>query len=371
MHLEKLQMEFGIFNTSKKSSLSDLKIEVTEENVFVGCKRKLIVKGYDKNYNPVEVDSDDIKWSTSGVDGKIENGELIAGNEAGTIKITAKRRNATAEISIDILSAPNEIEISPKKSYINQNEQVNFEITAKNKNGYYASIKNEELTWEILSGDGKIENGIFYPGQEGTNLISVSAGNAKSYAYIQVAKTQTDIIDFINEKNYTFISYPSEVTGNIDVKNNNSINLNYDFTKTTATRAAYLRFNQPIILNENALSISIDVLSPETISDYIKFKIIDASGSTKLIMGQRGFDETTSPKTLSISLKDVELPAKLTDIYVGQDTPDILTSGTINLSNLTITSKTSFNGNEITIPKDIKGVDIANKISNVSRRANI
>lgn len=172
-------MVYGVFNTSKKSSLANLIIEVSEENVFVNCERKLNVKGYDKYYNPVEVDIDDIKWSTSGIDGEIKNGNLIAGNQAGTIKITAQKGKARATINIDILSAPNEITISPKTSYINKNEKINFDITAKNKNGYYASIKNSELTWNIISGDGILENGTYTPSKEGIHLIEVSCRECK------------------------------------------------------------------------------------------------------------------------------------------------------------------------------------------------
>ena len=85
VHLEWLQTHFGIFNTKRKSSLSNFIIEVDEENVFVNSERNFKVKGYDKYYNPIEVDLDEIKWTTTGVDGKIEDGKLIAGNDAGTI----------------------------------------------------------------------------------------------------------------------------------------------------------------------------------------------------------------------------------------------------------------------------------------------
>lgn len=63
--LRKVVNGIGIFNASKKSSLANLLIEVSEENVFVNCERELVIKGYDKYYNPVEVDIEDIKWSTS------------------------------------------------------------------------------------------------------------------------------------------------------------------------------------------------------------------------------------------------------------------------------------------------------------------
>lgn len=358
--LEKLQMHFGIFNASKKSSLSNLIIEVSEENVFVNCERELKVKGYDKYFNPIDVDIEDIKWSISGVDGKIENGKLIAGNEPGTIKITAKKGKATTTISLDILSEPNEIVIEPKKACIEKDEKITFNITAKNKNGYYASIKNSELKWNILSGDGKIENGVYTPSKEGLHLIEVSSDNAKSYALIEVSGTKESFINYIEDENYSFVSYPKEVIGSIEKDDENYINLSYDFTNTIATRAAYLRFKEPILLDENSLNLSFDIISEKTIPDYIKLKIVDAEDADKLLLVKRGFEESKTAQNLSISLKDVKLPAKLTDIYIGQDNQEVLSEGTIKIGNIKLTSKTNQNLSNITLPKDIKGIDSAN-----------
>ncbi len=360
--LRKVTNAIGIFNASKKSSLANLLIEIPEENVFAGCTMDLKVKGYDKFYNPITVDSSEIKWSTTGVSGKVENGKLIAGEEAGTITLTAKKGKISTSVNVDILSSPNEITIYPKDSFIEKNENVKFEITAKNKNGYYASIKNDELTWEVVSGDGTFEDGKFYPKKEGINIISVSRGNAKSYAIIKVAGTKTEKINFINDKNYNLVTYPKEVTASIANLNNNFVQIDYDFSNTDSTRAAYLRFNNPIELRENALEVLLDVLSPNTISEYIKLKIIDANEDTKLIMAKRGFDSSDKSETLSISLKNISLPAKLTDIYVGQDTKDILSKDLINIGNLEIVYKLDTQIDDVVIPKDIKGIDAANKI---------
>ena len=364
--LRKVTNALGIFNASKKSSLSNLIIEIPEDNVFAECSMDLKVKGYDKYYNPVEISMDDIKWSTSGVSGKVEDGKLIAGADAGTITLTAKKGKISTSINVDILSSPNEITMYPKNSYIQKNENVKFDITAKNKNGYYASIKNEELTWEVVSGDGEFKDGRFYPSSDGINIISVSRGNAKAYAVVEVAGTKEEKYNLSKNQNYTFVSYPSEVTGSISKLNQDFIQISYDFSKTDKTRAAYLRFNEPITLNENALEISLDVLSPNTISEYIKLKLVDSNGETKLVMAKRGFDASEKEETLTIPLNNISLPAKLTDIYVGQDTKDILSNDIINIGNLKVVYKVDSINTDIDVPKDIKGVDVANKPSSLS-----
>lgn len=268
--LRKVTNVLGVFNTSRKSSLSNLIIEIDEENVFVGCQKELKVKGYDKYYNPVQIDIDDIKWSTSGVAGEIKDGKLIAGTEAGTINIIAKKGKVEATISIDILSAPNEISIEPKISYINQNEKVKFNITAKNKNGYYASIKNSELTWKIISGDGEFTDGTYSPKKDGIHLIEVSAGNAKSYALVEVAT------DTLSSENSSNIVLPKDIKG-LDDANVSTSNSGDNVTKI----AIYDSINKPIILFdklknskiESALNKNADLIFLTSQNENVKLNI--------------------------------------------------------------------------------------------------
>ena len=213
---------------------------------------------------------------------------------------------------------------------------------------------------------GEFKDGRFYPSSDGINIISVSRGNAKAYAVVEVAGTKEEKYNLSKNQNYTFVSYPSEVTGSISKLNQDFIQISYDFSKTDKTRAAYLRFNEPITLNENALEISLDVLSPNTISEYIKLKLVDSNGETKLVMAKRGFDASEKEETLTIPLNNISLPAKLTDIYVGQDTKDILSNDIINIGNLKVVYKVDSINTDIDVPKDIKGVDVANKPSSLS-----
>ena len=167
----------GVLNTEKTGKLSNLLIEVNDVNVFVGCKKDLIVKGYDEYYNPVQVDNSNLKWSFSGVDASVKNGILIAGNEAGTVTVTASIGKAKGSIDIDVLSEPNEISISPKKISVGVGENVSFKVSGQNKNGYFANLKNDEVKWEVRKGDGSlfsITDGVFTASESGSYIVSAS-----------------------------------------------------------------------------------------------------------------------------------------------------------------------------------------------------
>lgn len=356
----------GVYNNSKTGKLDTLILKTKEENVFTGCKRELEILGYDKYYNPVEVDIDDVSFSYSGVDVKIKDGMIIAGDEAGTATITAKKGNARGTLSIDVLSVPNELTISPRDVSATLESPVEYKVIAKNRNGYYASINYDELEWNIEKGKGKFEENKYIPLEEGEHIISVSAGNAKAFARVVVGKKLVDTLldDFENE-NFYFVSYPETVTGysklsDDEVYNDDfSAKLTYDFTSTDLTRAAYLRFSEAISIPEDAESISFYVCSDEESSDYIKLKLIDAKGVTQLIMAQKTVPDEW--KRIEVSLSNIALPATLTDIYVGQDKADIKNKGTIYIDDLCFVKSSDLEVKKTRIPEDVKGEDLSNK----------
>ena len=351
----------GIYNNKKTGSLSNLVLKVPEENVFVNSKMQIEVLGYDKYYNPVEVDFDDVDFTVDGVFATVEDGMIFAGDEAGTVKITAKKGKAKATISVDVLSAPNELQISPKKEAVNLGDSVTYAVIAKNKNGYYATLLGDDLTFKVISGDGKFEENKYVPKKEGDHIIEISVGDTKSYALVTVGESDKNVVDSFEKETFNFVSYPTYVTGEASVTSKESTHLDksakleYDFTETEATRAAYLRFDEPVRIFENATKLSFKVYSEEDIQDYIKLKLVDAKGNAQLVMVSKGFagGEWTE---LTYDLNSISLPATLTDIYVAQDKPEVKTTGTIFFDELVIIEEKDANISEVKLPEDVKGV---------------
>ncbi len=361
----------AIMNTEKSGKLDKLLVEVDDVNVFVNCEKELKVKGYDKYYNAVEIDENKIEWSFSGVSASVKNNVLTAGNEAGSVVVTAKIGKATGSITLDILSQPNELTITPKKATIGEGGSVNFKVSGQNKNGYFADLKNNEVEWKVESGNGTIKNGVFTASQNGDYIISVTAGNATSYALVTVSSNVSKLTCDFETENFIFKSYPEEVTGEVSTSNEefyagkSSAKLTYDFTKTTKTRAAYLRFNEPIELSKNVESIKIMVYATASTSDQIKAKVTDANGSVQYLLLCKGL-ESSGWKELEVSLKNIALPATLTDIYVAQDDATSLTSGTVYFDNLSLATNSTAETSSTVLPKDVKATDELNVATDFS-----
>ena len=111
------------------------------------------------------------------------------------------------------------------------------------------------------------------------------------------------------------------------------------------------------------LIVTLPVVNAEvvTLHDFEKREIFEGCMPLE-IMAQRGFNSSDDTVTLNISLENISLPAKLTDIYVGQDTKEILSKGNIKIGNLIIIEKGT-NKEDLKLPKNIKGIDSANKTS--------
>lgn len=361
----------AIMNTEKSGKLDKLLVEADNVNVFVNCEKELKVKGYDKYYNAIEIDKSKIEWSFSGVSASVKDNVLTAGNDAGSVVVTAKIGKAIGTITLDVLSKPNELTITPKKSTIGEGGSVSFKVSGQNKNGYFADLKNSEVEWKIVQGNGTIKDGIFTGKEAGDYIISVTSGNATSYALVTVSSNVSKLASDFETENFNFKSYPEEVAGEVSISDEefyagkSSAKLTYDFTKTTKTRAAYLRFDEPIELSKDVEAIKIMVYATASTSDQIKAKVTDANGSVQYLLLCKGL-ESSGWKELEVSLKNISLPATLTDIYVAQDDATALTSGTVYFDNLSLATNSTAETSSTVLPKDVKGTDELNVATDFS-----
>ena len=361
---------------------ANLIIEISDTNIFKGKQREISVKGYNKYYNPVEIDERDIKWSYDGVPIDVTN-NVVSGDTVGMSILTAKYGSAKASVEINILSNPQELSIFPKKSTITSGKSISFSINAKNKNGYYSTLNNDEITWKIenyyLDGqlidyipkDATLNNGSFTAETSGDYIISINDNNVTSYALITVSgKTKNIIYDFETQK-YAFDPYPDEVEGSAIQSSEKShsgdysAKLSYNFKQDIAVRAAYIELeNDGIDIPENTTDISFWLYNDSSKNDNVKIKIKDADGHYHLIVVQKGITHT-GWKELSYSLSGIPLPGKLTDIYLAQDNIDIQSKGYVYIDDLTFYQESTAITTKTTLPKDIKGTDEQQKFSDL------
>lgn len=142
----------GVFNTSKTSSLNSLLVQIDKTELVVGESTNVTVKGYDKYYNPKDVDFDDVKWTVEGVDLTIEDGKIMAGNESGEAIVTAKKGKVKEVITINVLPEPETFEEMFSGDTIESGEsgtKIIFGEQIENQSTLLSKLVNSKLTEKI------------------------------------------------------------------------------------------------------------------------------------------------------------------------------------------------------------------------------
>lgn len=369
--LRSVMNAIGVFSSAPNSKkLYGLKIIIEDTNIFRGEEREIKVIGYNKYYNPVEVDFDDIKWNYDGVNLKIEDGK-VSGNTVGASVLTASIGKVKTEIEINILSDANELLITPKTSSISPNEKVNYTIQAKNRNGYYAKTDLNTISTKIVEfysdgikqdfipEDAKVENFIFTAKTPGDYMIAFSKDSITSYALVSVNTPKPITLDDFESETFKFDEYPDEVKGNATLSTEQvysgktSVKLEYDFKQDIQIRGAYIELANPLTIPSEAISLSFWVYNDSYKDEKLKIKLKDSNGNVKLIVLEENLSHE-GWKEINYDLSDISLPATISDIYLAQDNLSIKNSGYIYVDNLIYYSNTANTNSNIHVLKDIK-----------------
>jgi len=362
----KITSAMGVFSIAPPSKLEGLVIDVSENNVFVNTSREYSVKGYDKYFNPVSVSPDQVQWRVEGIEGTFE-GNIFRPTSVGSGKIIATVGDVSAEVEVNSLSSPVQLILSSKSLKLSPGETVRLKVTGKNKNGYYATINPDDVSWAVNGNIGKFEKGTFIASGKGTGYIDAFIGDTHAYCGVSVADETTTIADSFETANGTFTSYPSSVTGSYEISKeqkhsgNASGKLSYDFTKDIEnTRAAYLQFgNGGISLSKNTVEIGVWVYNSHASSNWLRAEIYDSSGNKHLVDFSKGMD-WTGWKYVTLSTFGINSPAKLTKIYLAQVNP-VAESGFIYLDDLTFVTSSYADVDMSKVPKDTVPKDADNK----------
>jgi len=354
----------GVFSLAPPSKLSGLIVETDDTNVFVGTSRRFTVRGYDRYFNPVEVDLSDVEWSVSGIEGKFKGNTLYPAS-VGEGKVTARVGNVSGSVNISSLSSPVELILDVKDLRLALNQTASIGITGKNKNGYSALIYPEDAQWSVKGNIGEISEGKFLAKASGTGYIDVSVGNTHAYCAVSVGSGTMVTHDGFESVNGTFMSYPQEVAGSYELSSeqkrsgNMSGKLTYDFSNTEYTRAAYIAFsNGGITLDPSTSKIGIWVYSTHPSTNWLRAEIYGTDGNKYPITLSAGLD-WTGWKYVEAPVSDQGfIPAKLARIYLTQFHP-VADSGHIYLDDLTITASGAVPTDRIELPEDTKPVDEA------------
>lgn len=333
----------GIFSIAPKGPVDSLLVTSYEDNVFVNTSRAFTAKGIDKYLNPVEINSDDIKWSVSGVKGTFKGNTFFPTSVGEGIVTATLGENIVGTCPISVLSSPVKLDLNIDKLNTHAGESTTLAVKGYNKYGYSASIHPSHVKWGVTGKVGTINSNVFTAAEKGTGYVSASFAGVSVYCPVSMAQPgeKKIIEDFISDTMKLDLSSLS-VTATYSKASNvyksapYSAKLTYNFTKDVQnSRAAYINLpDGGYALDSTTTKLGLWVYSSAKKPVWIGAMVYDKKGNVYYKYFSKGVT-WTGWKYLEVSLEDVVTPSKITKVYAVEATKTEA-SGTLYFDNLTM-----------------------------------
>lgn len=340
----------GVFTTAPQGTLKG--IEVNGSNVLLlGQSTTFSLKGYDNYYNPMTIDNAAAVWSAADGVGSFA-GNVFTAKKIGKTTVTVKSGAATSKYAVEVIGRDQiaSMTIDTAAGMLTKGATVAVPVTVKLKNGKTYKLSGDSLKWEYVG---------FTATQSGNNLTvdSVETKTGMGYAIgrydgyptmIPFTKGETlkTFADF-EQSAYAITSQvtPATTTGRVKLvsdlpgqKSPKALQLDYDFTLGTGTKASYALFGATgQTISGSPASMTLDLYSDNSLN-WVRAEFIDADGKTHLVDVAKQLDWSGWKSVkMNLSALGMKYPVKMKRIYVvtlpeGQD--ERAAVGAIGLDNI-------------------------------------
>jgi len=340
----------AVVSQGSQTELKGITAEINEDRGFVGASREIMVKAFDTNNNPLLANQNELNFTVKRGEGLFEANRFTP-TKAGETIIEVDYLGKKAEVKLQVLEEVKLLQINPGSISLDHGGMITPKVTAIDKRGYSTVISTKDLIWKDENELGTFINGTYKAGEKsGTTTLTAKFGNQTATVSV-VIESKKASLGGLDQYNYKFIAHPAAVSGSISKDTNtkvgqHSLKLEYDFTQTDATRAAYIEFESGnVILPSNTSRIGIWVYAFEDTSGWIRGNVRDAGGTRHTIDFKRGIDWTGWKYLESNLPQNISSPVELERIYVVETDSNNKISGKLLFDGLDVTYATQPNAN--------------------------
>ncbi|WP_299093745.1 phosphodiester glycosidase family protein [uncultured Metabacillus sp.] len=338
----------GIFAKRGSSNLKGFKVEAASElenshRVFPGLSRTFKGTGYNENYAPVATGN--ITWQTLPADvGSFKVNNIFAAKKSGSAVVQAQAKSVKGTMDITVLGELAKIEATPSRLSLEMGQKQSFSITGYDKDGYSAPVEPRDVQLdydEAVVDITENSDGSFtaVPKAEGESaLITVTVQGHKTYLPVTIGLSTKMADDFEDPTDWSYTTYPSAVKAlmeSVSGRNGQGLQLSYDFSTTTATRAAYIQANPMLELPGEVQKIGLWVYGDGK-GAWLRAAIRDAA-NTSYTLSLASQINWTGWKYVETSVPaGIRYPAKLWRIYPVETDRNKQYTGKIIVDDLTV-----------------------------------
>ncbi|KAB3534179.1 phosphodiester glycosidase family protein [Alkaliphilus pronyensis] len=329
----------AVVSKTATGAVHGLIAEAENYNVIKGGSRGITLKAYDMYFNPININYDNVKyWIKSGA-GTVENNRFLS-QEAGETVVTVEYQGVTTDIAFEVLDNLSHIEMNPRTLQINNNSSANFFITGVTDLGYRVPIFAGDVIFKDLYSLGSFKGGKYTSNTASGETVIEAAFRDKTTNAIVAIGSDKKILDNFEAIRGTFTKYPDDVKGAIKLDNNpytgkHSLRLEYDFSKTDATRAAYIEYGNGGIKAEGKPSkIGVWVHSNDNAPHWIRARLVDDNGEQHVIDLAKGINWTGWQYIEAAIPTKIKYPVAIDRLYVVKTDPKEKQTGSLLFDDL-------------------------------------
>ncbi|MEU4575677.1 phosphodiester glycosidase family protein [Nonomuraea sp. ATR24] len=259
------------------------------DRVFPGLTRRLTAAGYDETYGPA---SGTPLWrSTPAVHGVVRDGRFHA-LVPGQAKVTASRGKAKGTLELTVLQPLRRLGATADRVGLpGQDGTAAFGVVGYDRNGNSAPIEPADLTLDYDRGLFEVtaaEQGYFTVKAKrptGSGLITAKVGKISTAVPVTVGFEDQSVADFENAASWKFAT--ARATGSLSAapgQSGGGLKLAYDFTQSTATRAAYASPPEQIVVNGQPQAFGLWIHSTGK-GEWPSLEFYDAAGQSQILRG--------------------------------------------------------------------------------------
>ncbi|KRE38792.1 stalk domain-containing protein [Paenibacillus sp. Soil724D2] len=356
----------GVYSTAPKGDLKGLILK-GQNILFMNESSTYQFKAYDDYYNPISVEGIVPQWSSSTTNGAFKDNVYTA-TLPGKTQIIAKSGKGSASMDVEVVGRDQITSMKFNSGAFSLTEGGDFKlpISVTTRSGATRELPAASATWELSGVKGTLKDGVLHvdsaSGSQAAQVIARYDGYSTMVTLpVGQEKVWYDLDKFAVMT--TGDKYPAEVVSAVNivpVSGNQSLEISYDFTKGTGTKAAYARFNG---MNGAPIEGEPEFITAKVLGDgsfnWVRAEIIDANGKLNYVSFTENMNWTGWRK-VTADVSDLKFPIKIKSVYVanpanGQD--ERASKGKINIDDISFIYK----GQLAALPKNTIKLNVYKK----------
>ncbi|MFI2781028.1 phosphodiester glycosidase family protein [Streptomyces sp. ALB3] len=261
------------------------------ERVFPGLTRQLTAAGFDETYGPAPGSP---RWrAVSPAIGRVDDQGVFTARRSGATDVLAERAGARGGTRLTVLDRLDRIRsTTPRVGLADRAATGGFGIVGLDAHGTSAPVEPGDLTLDYdrtqfaVEDDGRGAFTVRSLTGSGAGRITATVAGVSTTLAVSVGLTEQAVADFDDAGTWKFSQARADgsLGATPDGHTGAGLRLTYDFSRSTATRAAYAAPPRPVVVPGQPQSFTLWIKGDGN-GAWPTLHLKDAAGSDQLLRG--------------------------------------------------------------------------------------